>query len=61
MCISQGYSCSCYLLVNREAILNGNRRFGNAVHAAAMAGHVHIAEVLLEAGANVNIEGSHFT
>ena len=51
----------CHLLVNREAILNGNRRFDNAVHAAAMGGHVHIAEVLLEAGAHVNIEGSHFT
>jgi len=48
-------------VVNREAILNGNWRFANAVHAAAMASHVHIAEVLLDAGAKVNIKGSHFT
>jgi len=43
-------------VVNREAILNGNWRFANAVHAAAMASHVHIAEVLLDAGAKVNIK-----
>ena len=48
-------------VVNEEAILNGNWRFANAVHAAAMASHVHIAEVLLDAGAKVNIKGGHFT